>query len=245
MATIQAKPWPRRMPNSVDQVDDCIWVQMSQIWRHPYWWKELRALYWGYLVGDLSNIHALEFYQQQATAFRLPLAQAEASRCWEEVLAAWVHYATRTSYPKLIPLVWGTSMSLGRRKPWPWPRPFSVTQRGQGCLPDSCVRLQGPPMVHGPPNAAGWWWDHRDFTVGPHQWQAHNAPNPRGRSNTPGGWTGDPRGSGGYHISPWMSQNPRTGGTNQAVWCSKSSCRFTHSLKLPRELVLGYQESLV
>ena len=61
MATVQAKPQSRRMPNLVDQADEWIQVQMSWAERHPHWWKELRALYQGCLVGDLSDIHALEF----------------------------------------------------------------------------------------------------------------------------------------------------------------------------------------
>ena len=70
------------MPNLVDQADDWIWVQ---IWegRHPHWLKELRALYRSCLVGELQNIHALQFAQQQAATFRLPLAHVEASGWWE------------------------------------------------------------------------------------------------------------------------------------------------------------------
>ena len=63
MATIWAEPQPRRMPSHVDQADNWILVQISWEEKCPYWWKELRALYWGCLVGDLSNIHALEFSQ--------------------------------------------------------------------------------------------------------------------------------------------------------------------------------------
>ena len=82
-APMWVKPKPRRMPNPVDQADDWIWVQMSQEGRHPHWWKQLRALYWGCLVGNLSEIHALQFAQWQAAAFRITLAQAEASGWWE------------------------------------------------------------------------------------------------------------------------------------------------------------------
>ena len=45
MATVWAKPWPRGMPNPVDQADDWIQVQMRWVGRHPQWWKELWALY--------------------------------------------------------------------------------------------------------------------------------------------------------------------------------------------------------
>ena len=49
------------MPDLVDQADDWICMQMSRAERHSHWWKELRALYQDGLVGDLSNVHTIEF----------------------------------------------------------------------------------------------------------------------------------------------------------------------------------------
>ena len=83
MAAIWGEPWPRRIPTPVDQVYEWIWVHISQEGRHPHWWRELRALYWGCLVHDLYNTQALHFAQWQATVFGLPLAQAEVSGWWQ------------------------------------------------------------------------------------------------------------------------------------------------------------------
>ena len=77
MATVWAKPQPRRMPNQVDQIDEWIGVHISLEGRHPHWWRELRGLYWDCLVHNLNNGQALHFAQWQTAAFRLPLAQAE------------------------------------------------------------------------------------------------------------------------------------------------------------------------
>ena len=81
--TVGAEPQSRRMPDLTDQADDWIQVKMRQKGSHPLWWKELRALYWDCLLGNLYDVHTLQSAQWKATAFKLPLAQEEASRWWE------------------------------------------------------------------------------------------------------------------------------------------------------------------
>ena len=44
-----------------------------------------------------------------------------------------------TFCPELIPLAWGTSRLLGKKKPWHWPELCNFVQRGWGCLPESCA----------------------------------------------------------------------------------------------------------
>ena len=79
MAAIQAKPQPRRTSDLVDHADDWIWLHMSREAWHPHWWKEFKAVYRDCLAGNLSDVHALQLVQWQATAFRLPLEKEEAS----------------------------------------------------------------------------------------------------------------------------------------------------------------------
>ena len=202
-AAVWATPQPRRLPDPVDQADTWIQVQMGQKGRHPYWLKELRALYWGCLVGDLSNFHTLQFAQWQAKAFRVPLAQAEAYGWWEaphnlgtlhhqdslpQVDSPYLRDFCVTRQEEILALAWALQHCREVRDTW------SPVQGGIG-----------PPKVHGPLMQLD---------------SAQNAPNLGGRSNTPGGWTRTPSGSGHYHVSPWMPQNPRTRGANQAVWHS-------------------------
>ena len=61
MAAIWAEPQPRRMPDLVDQADNWVWVQMSWEGKHPHWLKELRALSWDCLVGDLHDVYTYSF----------------------------------------------------------------------------------------------------------------------------------------------------------------------------------------
>ena len=60
-ATILAAPQPSRMPNPVDQADDWLQAQIRQAGRHPWWCKELQALYEDHPVHNLCGIHTLEY----------------------------------------------------------------------------------------------------------------------------------------------------------------------------------------
>ena len=65
---------------------------MDRVGAHPCWWKEIRAIrkldiessLKRYIVmEDLNEPKALDFSHWQAAAFRLPLAQQEASSWWD------------------------------------------------------------------------------------------------------------------------------------------------------------------
>ena len=131
-------PWPRKMPNPVDCADNWIWVQMSWEAWHPCWWRELKALYRGCLVNDLSDTHALQFAQWQATAFSYPLPRKR-HQDGGRLHMSLVDCINGTFYPELIPLAKGSSGLLGKNKLWHWPKLCNIVQRGWGCLSKSCV----------------------------------------------------------------------------------------------------------
>ena len=109
------------------------------------------------------------------------------------------------------PLALGTSMLLGRRKP------YHCAQALQHCV----ERLGMPPRVqcamqHGTFKGVWYPWCclDRDGTM----WRLHCWDLPmtdpecypqtlEEEANTPRWWTRAPRGSGGYYLSPWMSRN--------------------------------------
>ena len=86
----QSKSQLKGMPDPVDHPDQWIKVEMDRIESHPHWWKEIRTLkihprecLQKLHHSDLSKPKALYFSWGQAVAFRLPLAQQEASGWWD------------------------------------------------------------------------------------------------------------------------------------------------------------------
>ena len=111
VATIQTKPLPKRMP---DCTNDWIQVQMNRMHGILIGGKSLK-LCTGLLSKNPSSAHALQFAQWQTAAFRLPLAQEEASGC-RKSHAFLADCIIGTSYPELIPLAWWTFRLLHKKR---------------------------------------------------------------------------------------------------------------------------------
>ena len=231
MATIQAKTQPRRMPYLVDQINEWIWVHISWEGRHPHWGRELRVLYWSSLVGDLDDAQALHFAWLQATAFRLPLAQLEASGWWEvphglRALGCW-NFLPQVDSP-------GTRNFYGTRQE----ETLALAQALQcyverlGTIPrvlceaaQDLQRCMAPLM----------WLDSDEIIEASLLGPAYNRPITTPTTEEEVVFLGEESElQEGYQISLWASQNPWTGVTIQMVWHSKSTCPSAHSLKLPR-----------
>ena len=229
-AAIWAKLWPRRMPDLVDCTDDWIQVQMSrEVW-HPYWWKELKALYRDCLANDLSDAHVLQFVWGQTMAFRLPVAQEEKSGWWEAPCSL-SRLCHQDLLPQVVPLIWGTSRLLAGRSPGTGPTSAMLCREVQDASQSPVQCSMGPSKVYGTPDAAGCEWNCGGFTAGTCRWWTQSSSDIGGRSCTPGRWTWAPGGSGAYYIPPECPETPEPEETTKAVWFSKPTCPTIYSIK--------------
>ena len=110
-STAQSWSWSKGMPDPVNHPNWWILAEMDRGRVHPHWWKEIRAskritMRSMTLRKCLNTPEALHYAQWQVVAFRLPLAQQEASSWWEAPLCL-CGLCPRISCPTPMPLVLG------------------------------------------------------------------------------------------------------------------------------------------
>ena len=186
----------------------------------------------GMLSKWLCDVHTLQLAQWQTMAFRLPLAQEEASVWWvaPHSLSGLHHW---DFLPHIDPPAQGTSRLLGRKKSWPWLNLCNVVQRGQGHLPESCATQHG--------TFKGVWHPWCGWT-GMKLWSLHYWDPQMTNLECPQYWrkklyswgvNWSPRRLQRLLHPPWIPRNPWTQRTNQAVCCSKPIWPFIYGIKFP------------